>query len=89
MNVDKVSITMSPQHFKGFCRSLNETLKAYENVFGVLQIPDVDTGPLRSAAQIETLITEARNKAKELTAMPSSSTEKKQPSKRSRSAARK
>jgi hypothetical protein len=91
VQVDQVSVTMSPQHFKAFCLSLNETLKAYESGFGALNIPESDTKPLRDAAQIGNLISEAREKRlaleKSVTSNPSS-TEKKRPSKRSRGAAK-
>jgi len=91
MQVDQVSVTMSPQHFKGFCRSLIETLKAYEKLFGDLKIPDTDTRPTRDAAQIEELIKVARSGGTVLPApkAESSSTEKKLPSRRSRGGAQK
>jgi hypothetical protein len=84
-----VSVTMSPQHFKAFCRSASETLKAYEAVFGELKIPDSDTAPVRDASQIETLVREGKEKAaaamKAMVAA-SSPTEKQPPAKRSRGA---
>jgi hypothetical protein len=49
---DLMSVTMSPQHFKGFVRSLNETLAAYEQAFGKLTILDQDTKPTLNADQI-------------------------------------
>ena len=87
VHVDQVSVTMSPQHFKGFCKSLTETLKAYESVFGAINTPDADLSPLRDAAQLEQIIREARDKNREGRG-PTSSTEKKPPAKRSRAAAR-
>jgi hypothetical protein len=89
VQVDQVAVTLSPQHFKGFCRSINETLKAYEKVFGVLQIPDSDIRPLTEAPQIEKMILNTRQKVEEARRlMTLSSTEKKQPSRQSRRAAR-
>ena len=93
MQVDQVSVTLSPQHFKGFCRSVNETLKAYENVFGVLQIPDSDTRPVTEAPQIEAMIRAGRTQKEEMrdASTPSSSapsTEKPRPSRRSRGASK-
>jgi hypothetical protein len=92
VQVDQVAVTMSPQHFKALCLSLNETLKAYEEGFGELRIPEIDTKPLRDAAQIGLLIGEAREKRlaleKSLASSPSS-TEQKPPAKRSRGARKK
>jgi hypothetical protein len=92
VHLDQVAVTMSPQHFKGFCKSLNETMTAYESVFGALQIPDSDTRPLTDASQIEAMILETRRKNEELrqptSKLLSSPTEKKRPSRRSRGAAR-
>jgi hypothetical protein len=89
MQVDQVAVTVSPQHFKALCQSLNETLMAYESAFGELKIPESDTRPLRDASQIEKLITAARERMAVLRDEPitSSSTEKKRPSRRSRGAA--
>jgi hypothetical protein len=78
---------MVPQHFKALVRSLNETLEAYEAVYGVLQIPDTDTAPQKNAEEIAEAIEDARAKAKE-SAIPSS-TEPPPPSRRSRGAAQK
>lgn len=84
---------MSPPHFKAFCRSIQETLTAYESVFGELAIPEADTRPTKDAAQIEQLVrtTRAAAQAAQASAVnPSSpspsSNEKKPPSKRSRGA---
>ena|ERR1700732_3755191 len=87
MQVDQVAVTMSPQHFKALCQSLNETLKAYEDAFGELKVPDSDIRPLRDASQIGQLIQETRNKAQAAREMSiPSSTGKKPPAKRSRGA---
>jgi hypothetical protein len=85
---DLVSVTMSPQHFKAFIRSISETLKAYEAIYGELNIADADTAPLRDASQIEVMMREGREKSRSLRrAMISpSSTEKKPPAQRSRGA---
>jgi hypothetical protein len=92
VQVDQVSVTVSPQHFKALCKSLNETLKAYENTFGELKIPDSDISPSRDAAQIEQLIRATRDKkaggVPQEGVSTSSSTEKKRLSKRSRSSGR-
>jgi hypothetical protein len=81
---------MSPQHFKGFCRSVNETLKAYEKVFGTLTIPDSETKPMTEAAEIEKMILETQRKQEEhrqsIRDASSSSNEKPRPSRRSRAA---
>lgn len=95
LQVDQVSVTVSPQHFKALCRSLNQTMEAYEKVFGNLQIPDSDTAPTVSSEQIEKLIVQNRDKARAnaaaaiaaATSSPTSvpsSTAKKRLSKRSR-----
>jgi hypothetical protein len=85
MQIDQVSVTVSPQHFKALCGSLVETLKAYEASFGELTIPDSDIRPLRDAEQMAQLIKENRDKtAAAREALISSSTEKKPPGKRSR-----
>ena|SRR5271157_2766194 len=84
--VDQVSVTLSPQHFKAFVRSLSEALTAYEAAFGKLSISERDTAPQRTAAEIVGLISAAR----EVGNLPkSSSTEPPQPSKRSRGASQK
>jgi hypothetical protein len=94
MLLDQVAVSMSPQHFKNFCRAASQSLQAYENVFGPLQIPDADTAPGVTAEQLEKLIRDARDRATAshtASAQPipaSSSNVKKQPSKRSRGAAR-
>jgi hypothetical protein len=97
MVVDHASVTMSPQHFKAFCRSMAESLKGYESVFGVIPIADSDAAPLHKAEQIEKLLQDTREKgaaARENLAATNmaiaerpSSTAKKQPSKRSRGGA--
>jgi hypothetical protein len=91
VQVDQVAVTMSPQHFKGFCKSLSETLEAYESAYGQLTIPESVTRPLRSAAQIVAKIAEGQKKIEDLRLKiaeddATSSTEKKPPSKRSRGA---
>jgi hypothetical protein len=58
--IDLVTISMSPQHFKGFLRAAQESLSAYENTFGTLTISDEDTAPTRNAAQIEESVQAAR-----------------------------
>jgi hypothetical protein len=64
VQIDQVSVTMSPQHFKAFARSLGETLGAYESVFGKLQISDADTAPNTSAEQIAQMVIQNRDKAR-------------------------
>ena len=86
--IDQVTVTMSPQHFKSFVRSLDETLVAYEKAFGALSISDSDTAPQRNAEQILEIIEQVRTKAKAYQTLPSS-TEPPQPEKRSRSSSRK
>lgn len=86
--IDMIALILAPQHFKALVRSLNETLKAYEDSFGELTIADADTLPLRSAEQIKTQISAARERAAAAT-NPPSSTEPPPPSKRSRGAAQK
>ncbi len=91
--VDQVAVIMSPQHFKQFCRSASETLKAYESVFGELKIPDADIQPATKAEKIESMLLDARARAaaarEAINAKPAtSSTEKKRPSRRSRGASR-
>jgi Protein of unknown function (DUF3467) len=83
--VDQVSVTLSPQHFKALLRSLNETLSAYESVFGELNISDTDTAPQRTALEIAGLVNDQR---KARSAAISSSNEPPQPSKRSHGVAR-
>ncbi len=80
--IDLISVTMSPQHFKGLVRSLSATLEAYEHSFGRLTISDEDTKPIRSASELEGLI-EGLRAGK---ASPSLATEPPRPSKRSRAA---
>lgn len=89
--VDQLAVVMSPQHFKQFSRAINETLKAYESVFGALQIPDSDIEPTTKADQIEKMLLEARAKAaaaarQQTTDSDSSSSVKRRPSRRSRAA---
>jgi hypothetical protein len=82
---------MSPQHFKNFCRAMNETLKAYESVFGALAIPDSETAPAHTAEQLAGMLKQARERAAagRRPSDPISSTGTKPLSKRSRGAARK
>jgi hypothetical protein len=92
--VDQVAVIMSPQHFKQFCGSVTESLKAYENVFGELKIPEADVEPATKAEKIESMLIDARGKAAALRELinapkPTSSTEKKRPSRQSRGASRK
>jgi hypothetical protein len=62
---------MSPQHFKGFLRAASEILTAYEKNFGELTIPDQDTKPTRTAAEITDAVQTARAVAKSFsTAQP-------------------
>lgn len=61
--LDQVAVVMAPQHFKALLRSLNETLAAYEAVYGALTIPDQDTAPRKSAADIEKAVRSAREQA--------------------------
>jgi hypothetical protein len=93
---DQANVSMSPQHFKNFCLAANETLKAYERVFGELTLAEADIGPPASADLIEKMLLAARENAAasrsvqlaamEKEATPPSSTEKKPPGKRSRGA---
>jgi hypothetical protein len=83
--VDQCAVSFSPQHFKAFVRGLSETLAAYEQSFGELTIPDADTAPKKTAAEISAMIDEAR-KSGQLNPI-TSSTEPPPPSKRSRGAA--
>jgi hypothetical protein len=78
--VDQVVVTVSPQHFKALVKSLVETLDAYEMLYGKLAIPDSETTPLKTAAEITTLIRTAKEGAK----VTPSSTEQPPPAKRSR-----
>lgn len=86
--VDLISVSMSPQQFKGFARVVTETLEAYERVFGTLQVPDQDTAPMRDASALEGIIRTSRDQALALKAK-SSSTGLPPPAKRSRAAPRK
>jgi hypothetical protein len=88
---DQVSVTLAPGHFKAFVRSVNETLKAYESVYGVLTIPDADINPLKNAEQIAELIEGQRAKghAQAQAAANLSSSEPPPRAKQSRSSARK
>ena len=86
VQIDQVSVAMSPQHFKALVKSLNETLVAYERSFGALNSPDSDIEPTFSARQIEERIQVGREAKKEQVKAMASSTEKKPPSKRSRAA---
>jgi hypothetical protein len=61
--MDQVAVILAPQHFKALIRSLNETLTAYEKVFGALTIPDADTAPRKSAEEIEKIVRGARDRA--------------------------
>jgi len=88
--MDMVSIILSPQNFKGFLRAGSEVLKAYENAFGQLSIPDQETTPTRSASELEGMIQAARDAAAAtLAKAKSSSTEPPPPSKQSHGASRK
>jgi hypothetical protein len=80
--VDLVAVVMAPQHFKAFVRSLNQTLEAYETLFGALTIPDTETTPAKTADEIVEIMKTVREKA----AATSSSIEPPPPSKRSRGA---
>jgi len=90
---DLVSVAMSPQHFKAFVKSANETLSAYEATFGKLEIPEADIVPARNAGQIQTLLEGARQQTmaarQEAAKINPFSTEPPPPSKRSRGAAQK
>jgi hypothetical protein len=85
--IDQCAVSFSPQHFKALVRGLNETLAAYEQSFGELTISDADTAPKRTAAEISSIIDEAR-KSGQLNPL-TSSTEQPPLSKRSRGAAQK
>lgn len=58
--VDEVAVIFSPQQFKALVRALTETIKGFEEVFGPLSIPDMDTAPKRTAAEIADSIRQAR-----------------------------
>jgi hypothetical protein len=61
--VDQVAVTFSPQHFKALVNSLAAALEAYENTFGKLAIPEADTAPLKSAAELTAKLQEVRRAA--------------------------
>jgi Protein of unknown function (DUF3467) len=82
--MDQVAVILAPQHFKALVRSLNETLAAYEAVYGTLTIPDQDTAPRKSATDIEKVIRSAREQAQSSL----SSSEPPPPSKRSHGASK-
>jgi hypothetical protein len=91
MVIDQGAVSFSPQHFKNFCLTAIESLKAYENVFGELKIPESDIAAVTSTEQIEAMLKAARDARRAIIAgasnpsrNASSSTEKKQPSRRSR-----
>ncbi|UGA47229.1 DUF3467 domain-containing protein [Bradyrhizobium quebecense] len=90
VQVDQVSVVVSPQHFKALVKSLSETLVAYEKVFGELKIPDSETTPALNAEQLEATIqsTRAAQRAAAATGEPTASpaNEKKPPAKQSRGA---
>jgi len=71
--VDQVGVTLSPQQFKALVRSLSETLKAFEESFGGLTIPESDTRPTKTADEISKSIAEARKRAEETRSNLSSS----------------
>lgn len=85
--VDQVSVTMSPQHYKAFILAAQETLVAYESFFGKLSIIDQVTTPTMSSAQIEKRLREGVAMRSGSAGAKTSSTEKKPPSKRSRGGA--
>lgn len=62
--LDLVNVAMSPQQYKAFVRASNETLEAYEKVFGKLTLPDQDSQPVRNADQISATINDLRAIAK-------------------------
>lgn len=86
---DLVSVAMSPQHYKAFVKSANETLMAYEATFGRLEISEADTASMRNADEIQALLEGSRQQAMAArqAAVTPSSTEPPPPSKRSRGAA--
>jgi hypothetical protein len=81
--VDQVLVSLSPQHFKALVRSLNETLSAYESVFGELSISEADTAPQKTALEIAGMVNDYRKSRNIVT---SSSTEPPPPLKKSHSA---
>ncbi len=83
--VDLVSVSLSPQNFKGLVRVVTETLEAYERVFGALQIPDEDTAPMKNAAEVEAMLLEVKKQIQATKAGPSPNASK-PPAKRSRDA---
>jgi hypothetical protein len=83
--IDQVAVVLAPQHFKALVRSLNETLQAYETIYGALTIPDADTSPQRNAAEIVEMVKTLKEKAQPIP----SSTAPRPPAKRSRGAPRK
>jgi hypothetical protein len=89
MQVDQVSVAMSPQHFKALVNSLNETLTGYERAFGTLNIPDSDVQPAFVASDIEKRIEILRDQNREQKKAMASSTETKPPAKQSPGAVRK
>lgn len=94
MVIDQGAVSFSPQHFKSFCLSVNETLKAWEKVFGELQIPASDIQPPFRTDQLVQRLEEARKQSAAVRAAlnaatsASSSNEPKRPSRRSRAAAK-
>jgi Protein of unknown function (DUF3467) len=84
--VDQVAVVLAPQHFKALLRSMNETMQAYETLYGNLTIPDSETAPLKNAEEIVALMKEIKAKA---TAANPSSSEPTPLSRQSRAAARK
>jgi hypothetical protein len=58
--IDQVSVSFSPQQFKALVRSMTETINGYEAAFGTLNIPDLDTTPVRKASDIAGLINSTR-----------------------------
>jgi hypothetical protein len=92
--VEQATVTVSPQHFKALLRSMEQTLTAFENVFGKLQIPDADTQSTTSAAQIQEQILQAKKRAKPPVAAPTeespppASTQARRTTKRARGSAK-
>jgi hypothetical protein len=87
--LDLVNVTMSPQQYKAFVRASNETLAAYEKVFGKLTLPDQDTQPVRNADQISATINDLRDIAKKQSEITSYSNAPQPPSEQSPSVSRK
>ena len=83
VNLDQVAVTLSPQHFKAFARSIQQTMEAYEQAFGVLAIPEKLTAPGISVADLAQKISDAQKGS----GISPSSSAKKLPSKRSRGGA--